>query len=283
MNRRFANVAIIIALVVIAAGAGWWYMNKSSTPATSETTQLPPLQEATNTQPQTATKSSVPAMQAQTNPPSVNPAQSNSISGTLAYVRSTNRVDPQKNRLGVSFIYTTKPLCDSRTTRDFSVETGDGRTYLADCGGVVGHVYAAAGEYRARYLLNRSEIASVQVKLISGNETNVTLYHYTGASGAEYQSVIRPVPSGSLMADATLLLLLKTYLPKLAPEYIIVSLITDSAVVNFKQGAHAYLDQAPAGVSAEYTNSIRQTLLQFDTIKKVHFSIDGQIITDWDA
>lgn len=41
MNRGFANIAIIIALVVIVGGAGWWYMNKSRAPATSDPTQLP--------------------------------------------------------------------------------------------------------------------------------------------------------------------------------------------------------------------------------------------------
>ena len=66
MNRGFVNIAVIIALVVIVGGAGWWYMNQPSAPTTSKTTQMPTLQETTNTQTQTATKPSVPATQTQT-------------------------------------------------------------------------------------------------------------------------------------------------------------------------------------------------------------------------
>lgn len=60
----------VVALLIIAGG--WWYLNQSSVPSTSETTQLPTLQETANTQTQTATKPSAP----------VTPQSQNS-SGTL--------------------------------------------------------------------------------------------------------------------------------------------------------------------------------------------------------
>ena len=60
MNRGFVNIAIVIALVVIVGGAGWWYMNKSSVPATSETNQLPTQETQQNTNAQTPLKQSPP-------------------------------------------------------------------------------------------------------------------------------------------------------------------------------------------------------------------------------
>ena len=48
MNRGFINIAIIIALVVIVGGVGWWYLNQSDT-STSETTRLS-TQQPTGTQ-----------------------------------------------------------------------------------------------------------------------------------------------------------------------------------------------------------------------------------------
>lgn len=79
MNR---NILIGIIVVVVLVAGGWWYMNKSSVPATSETTQLPTLQETTNAQTQTVTKPSVPAAQTQpSNQPVSSPAD-NEISYT---------------------------------------------------------------------------------------------------------------------------------------------------------------------------------------------------------
>lgn len=73
------------------------------------------------------------------------------------------------------------------------------------------------------------------------------------------------------------------YLPNIRSEYIGISIQDGVATVNFRSGASAYLDQAPPGISAKYTNSIKKTLLQFSTITSVQFAIDGQVITNWDA
>lgn len=112
----------------------------------------------------------------------------------------------------------------------------------------------------------------------------VTLYHYVGGEGAaEYQMMQKGITSVPQIADATLKELFATYLPKIRLEYIGVSIQNGVATINFRSGASVYLNQAPAGISAEYTNSMRKTLLQFATITRVQFAIDGSIITDWDA
>ncbi len=56
MNRKFTNATIAIALVIIIAGAGWWYLNQSTIPSTSGTTELPTTQ-------QTAQKNTNPTSQ----------------------------------------------------------------------------------------------------------------------------------------------------------------------------------------------------------------------------
>jgi hypothetical protein len=62
--------------------------------------------------------------------------------------------------------YSTEPLCDSITTKDpFSISTGDGKSYLADCKGVIDHVYEKDGTYTARYFRNGKEIAHVTVTI----------------------------------------------------------------------------------------------------------------------
>lgn len=60
------NILIGIVVVVLLVAGGWWYINQSSAPATSETTELPTLQETTNTKNKTTTKPSVPATQTPT-------------------------------------------------------------------------------------------------------------------------------------------------------------------------------------------------------------------------
>jgi hypothetical protein len=51
MNKEFTNIAIVVVLVVVVAGAVWFYMDKPSILSTSETTQISTSQETTDTQP----------------------------------------------------------------------------------------------------------------------------------------------------------------------------------------------------------------------------------------
>lgn len=113
----------------------------------------------------------------------------------------------------------------------------------------------------------------------SNNQT-VVLYYFDGTN---YQSTTFSLSKQSQIGDTTLKQLFKVYLPEIASEYNSVTISNRIATVDFNVGARKYLDQATAGISSKYTNSIRKTLLQFDTIDKVQFSIDGKVITDWDA
>ena len=74
MNR---NVIIGGVVAIALAVGGWWYLNQSSAPATSETAQLPTLQENVNTGTQT-TSNSAPKQPAQQQPTS----QTNNTSNT---------------------------------------------------------------------------------------------------------------------------------------------------------------------------------------------------------
>ncbi len=56
----------------------------------------------------------------------------------------------------------------------------------------------------------------------------------------------------------------------------------DVATVDFSKEAMAYLDAVP-GSSSMVKWSIEKTLFQFGTIKKVQYSIDGKVVTEWDA
>ena len=128
-------------------------------------------------------------------------------------------------------------------------------------------------------------LVNVRAAIDQGNTISyreVVLYHYV-ASNQAYETTTRRVPSTSEDVGITMKLLFATYLPTLEAEYIGVSLDNGVATVNFKQGARAYLDQTSAGISAEYANSIRQTLLQFSKVQTVQFAVDDQVITGWDA
>ncbi|MBY0538938.1 hypothetical protein K2P56_00695 [Patescibacteria group bacterium] len=83
---------------------------------------------------------------------------------TVTYTRLSTYVDSVKRNLGVLIRYEAFPVCDSVSTKEvFSVETGDGQTYPADCNGVVEHTYKTRGTYTARYLRNGTSVASVAV------------------------------------------------------------------------------------------------------------------------
>lgn len=125
----------------------------------------------------------------------------------------------------------------------------------------------------------------------SASTQKIVAYHYIAVRDSAlpnssligYQTKEETIPATLQVADASLKLLFKTYLPALTSHYLGVSITSGVATVSFKAGAHAYLDQAVAGVSAEYVNSIQKTLMQFPTVTKVQFEIDGTLVTNWDA
>jgi PKD repeat protein len=99
---------------------------------------------------------------------SVNSTESGTpISGSVTFAHPALIDTELKNRSFI-FQYSTHPTCDSQTTTDtFTLSTGDGRTYQADCRGVVEHTYETAGVYTVRYLHNGVEIAKTEVTIES--------------------------------------------------------------------------------------------------------------------
>lgn len=54
------------------------------------------------------------------------------------------------------------------------------------------------------------------------------------------------------------------------------------ATVNFKPEAECYL-QSAISMMNRVMNPIDKTLMQFKTIKKVQYALNGKVITEWDA
>lgn len=113
----------------------------------------------------------------------------------------------------------------------------------------------------------------------------VLIYHYVigNDDSYSYQSDQFIISDPTNIEGETLMLLFEEFLPKLKSEYLGISIEGGVATVMFKGGASKYISEATPGVSSKYTNSINKTLLQFNSIKKVQYSIDGKVITDWDA
>ncbi len=93
-------------------------------------------------------------------------SETNTVIGTLTYSQDKNYIDPVQKRFTVTLKYSTAPQCDTLTNKDmFTILTGDGTRYSADCKGVVDHMYKASGTYKASYLKNEVEIANVSVQI----------------------------------------------------------------------------------------------------------------------
>ncbi|MDO8590994.1 MAG: GerMN domain-containing protein [bacterium] len=308
------NILIGFVVVIVLVAGGWWYFNQSSAPATSEATQLPITQQAIQQQPTSNSAQTAPTNPGATTPPAKTYAYENSGNlKSFASPSGTHAVMYDAQAQGTFRIVETstkKVLSDYRPKTGSSIicemvcypfaEWLGNTTLVIGSYSLVNNTWSSANPAKRHEVFvfdvsTESDRPATQSEIMQFDlyndanlswesiGTSVTLYHYTGTSGNEYQSVVRSVSPTPQITDAALKLLFQVYLPTLTSEYTGVSLVNGAATVNFKQGAHAYLDQAPAGISAEYTNSIRQTLLQFNTIKKVYFSIDGQVITEWDA
>ncbi|MSR86870.1 hypothetical protein EXS70_01720 [Candidatus Peribacteria bacterium] len=151
-------------------------------------------------------------------------------------------------------------------------------------------------------------------ELVAGGSTsgtmNVKLYFgdkkiMEESNCAATRSVTRQIPKTSAIADATLRLLLQGVTPadgeqglvsgfdnisgyygkdvgSLLSYYHGISVVNGVATVKFSGGAMAYLNNT-ACTQEEVKGSIGATLLQFPTIKSVQYSVDGKVVTEWDA
>ena len=65
------------------------------------------------------------------------------------------------------FQYTAAPYCDPYTQNrgPFTLLTGDGGTYEADCKGVIDHAYSIPGTYTARYIENNVVLSEFSVQI----------------------------------------------------------------------------------------------------------------------
>lgn len=68
----------------------------------------------------------------------------------------------------------------------------------------------------------------------------------------------------------------------LGAYFIGVSVKKGTATVNFKPEAECYL-QSAISMMNRVMNPIEKTLLQFKTIKRVQYALNGKVITEWDA
>lgn len=107
MNR---NVWIGVIVVAVLVAGGWWYLNQSSTPATSETTEFPTTQQNTNT----GTQPVVNTQPTQTSPQQTTPVQPNKSGWTT----TTNQ------QLGIRF----EQPADASVSSVSQKQTSDGTT-----------------------------------------------------------------------------------------------------------------------------------------------------------
>ena len=61
-----------------------------------------------------------------------------------------------------------------------------------------------------------------------------------------------------------------------------VSIKRGTAIVNFRPAAECYL-QSAISMMNRVMNPIEKTLMQFKSIKKVEYALNGKVITEWDA
>jgi hypothetical protein len=82
----------------------------------------------------------------------------------LSYTLKTKSYDPAISHRGVSFDYGEMPGCRMTNTTDiFTLETGDGTSYIADCRGAIDHIYPSFDTYQARYIRNGIILATAKV------------------------------------------------------------------------------------------------------------------------
>lgn len=149
-------------------------------------------------------------------------------------------------------------------------------------------------------LRDKGQGNSMEVKLYFGDAQQIATYDCSST-----KPVSRQISKTSAVADATLHLLFQGVtsaekaqglsssfdnatgslgagvLP-LAQYYSGVSIQNGVATVEFTGGAMAYLNGA-ACMQATVKGPIQDTLLQFSTIQAVRYSVDGRIVTEWDA
>lgn len=303
-QKGFANIWLVVVLVVIIGGVVvWWGMNKMGEP-TTPTTEVPTTQATTTpTQPTTiscADRHTLSPFIISVSPTSGPVGTKIQIKGCnlagfegdldATFVRSdgkeiplhggTTNGSPTASDSDVTMVVTMQSYCLSGS--DFGLSSGIfySCTKVEATPGVYG-VYVKTPE-------GKSNVATFTVSAPSQTQ-KITAYHYVSileggnVVSEGYETKEETVPTTPQVADASLKLLFATYLSAFKSEYINVTITQGVATASFKAGAHAYLDQAAAGVSDEYVKSIQKTLMQFPTVTKVQFMIDGKVVTDWDA
>lgn len=106
------------------------------------------------------------------------------------------------------------------------------------------------------------------------------LEHPTSCGGT--YAVTRFVPKTTGVADASMRILLEENLPEIKQYYNGVTIKDGVATVDFDKPALSRLNSA-ACMQAMAKTPIEKTLKQFPTIKRVEYSIDGRLVTEWDA
>lgn len=185
--------------------------------------------------------------------------------------RKESRESITINNIPATLVTVTTDTVNNWVTKSIFIET-DGTLYKIENGAIDSAEFETF--YNSFKLINATSTNS------TAGEISVILYHFDGQN---YVNQTKRLSTGNNKENATLELLFDLYLPKISNYYRGIDIKNEVATVNFTPEAREYLGLAVSGISAEYTNSIKKTLLQFDTIKKVQYSIDGKIITDWDA
>jgi len=125
-------------------------------------------------------------------------------------------------------------------------------------------------------------------KMQAPDPGTVKLYFYDGGdANGGYKVTTQEVPPSPHLEDVAIRALIDVELDHLFPsiedDFLGVTIENGVAMVNFKKAQdQLYLTGVP-GYTGVVTNSITKTLMQFPTIKKVQFAIDGKVITEWDA
>ncbi len=95
-------------------------------------------------------------------------------------------------------------------------------------------------------------------------------------------TVTRYVPKTTAVADVSLRVLFTEVIPELKDHYNGVTIKNKVAIIDFDRPALSRLNSA-ACMQTMTKTPIEKTLLQYPTITKVEYSINGEVFDEWDA
>ncbi len=96
------------------------------------------------------------------------------------------------------------------------------------------------------------------------------------------REVTKEIPYTVAVADASLRTLFEEDMPELADDYLGVIVSGGVARINFKEEALSSLN-GPACLQFATKAPIEKTLLQFDSVEKIEYEINGETFDEWDA